>query len=106
MGALPCIRCDKALTNVFDLPGLENQPYDATAFTTKGHYGSSVFDAVGDASHLELNICDDCLMILSASNKILLHKRAKATAMAGESKEMQYWKTPEWRDKPIRLWLR
>lgn len=58
--ALPCIVCGSELDNV----GIEtevNQPYAGTAFTSYGHYGSTVFDPM-DRSHLEINVCDNCLV--------------------------------------------
>lgn len=59
---LPCIVCDKPLESAFGKldVGVENQPYDATAFTTHGHYGSTAFDC--DGGHLEINICTPCLV--------------------------------------------
>lgn len=54
---LPCIVCDKPLENVMsDVDG--NQPYGGTAFTSHGHYGSTVFDC--DGGYLEINICAEC----------------------------------------------
>jgi hypothetical protein len=61
--ALSCICCGNALEN-FD-PGSRNQPYGGTAFTTHGHYGSTVFDPLpplrGHGQMLEINVCDNCL---------------------------------------------
>jgi hypothetical protein len=61
--ALSCICCGNALEN-FD-PGSRNQPYAGTAFTTHGHYGSTVFDPMpdlrGHGEMLEINVCDNCL---------------------------------------------
>lgn len=61
---LPCIICNNPSEDVF--PGDSyNQPYKANAFTTCGHYGSTVFDPMpsfgGPHVWLELNICDACL---------------------------------------------
>ncbi len=55
--ALPCIVCDKPLEDAMsETEG--NQPYAGTAFTSQGHYGSTVFDS--DGGYLELNICAEC----------------------------------------------
>lgn len=56
----PCLICGKQLEPVFSDAGTVNQPNDATAFWTAGHYGSGVFDPM-DGSMLNINICDDCL---------------------------------------------
>jgi hypothetical protein len=64
MELLPCFICEKKLEPAFP-DGIAddafNQPYAATAFTTHGHYGSTVFDPM-DHSYLELTICDECLV--------------------------------------------
>ena len=52
----PCIVCGKSLKNFF----APNQPLDGCLFTSRGNYGSSVFDEI-DGAKLEINICDDCL---------------------------------------------
>jgi hypothetical protein len=65
--ALPCIVCGKELTNVF--AESNNQPEDGIAFTTHGHYGSTVFDPQ-DNSYLEINICDDCLLIAATQKRV------------------------------------
>lgn len=66
--AMPCIICDKQLQNV-DRDEI-NQPHEGTTFDTNGHYGSTHFDPM-DGSHLELNICDECLGRLTKQQKIL-----------------------------------
>jgi hypothetical protein len=59
--ALPCIACGRELKNVdVDVEG--NQPYAATAFTTRGHYGSTAYDPM-DGHYLEINVCDLCLVL-------------------------------------------
>lgn len=57
--ALPCIACGVFLRNVYD--NAANQPSGGTAFTTEGHYGSTVFDPM-NGEHIEINVCDDCLV--------------------------------------------
>lgn len=64
MTILPCIICGTELEPAFrDLD--HNQPHGGTTFTTRGHYGSTVFDpplSMGSDRFLELNICDPCLL--------------------------------------------
>lgn len=57
---LPCFCCGKTLASVLPPDDDSNQPSEATAFQTGGHYGSGVFDEM-DGTRLELNVCDDCL---------------------------------------------
>ena len=62
---VPCFVCGKQLAPAIP-PEVRirkdaNQPYAGTAFTSHGHYGSTVFDPMGPGTILELNICDDCL---------------------------------------------
>lgn len=59
---IPCLVCGKQLEEA--LPGMPegtNQPYAALAFTTNGHYGSTLFDRMDDAT-LEINVCEPCLV--------------------------------------------
>lgn len=49
-----------------------NQPYKATAFITQGHYGSTFFDPM-DGSHLEINVCDECLNKAVDKKQILIY---------------------------------
>lgn len=53
----PCIVCRAELENV-EHPA-HNQPY-GTAFSTRGHYGSTVIDTF-EGKTLTINLCDDCL---------------------------------------------
>ena len=58
---LPCIVCGAELKSAFPPEyTTDNQPYAGTAFTTGGHYGSTVFHSMG-GSRLEINVCDPCL---------------------------------------------
>lgn len=68
--ALSCVRCDRDLYNA--APSAQNQPGEGLAFTTRGHYGSTVFDPM-DGSMLELNVCDSCLRTVAAVKQVLLH---------------------------------
>lgn len=59
-GLLPCIVCGFEPEPVFpDEPTM--QPYEATMFTSRGHYGSTVFDPMSRYRTLSINICDNCL---------------------------------------------
>jgi hypothetical protein len=66
--ALPCVVCGVVKHNV-DQDAI-NQPYEATAFITHGHYGSTAFDPM-DGSYLEINICDECIARLTDEQKIM-----------------------------------
>lgn len=57
--ALPCLVCRKGLIAIEASPDGEH-PQDGVAFTTRGNYGSAVYDdAAGRQMHV--NICDPCL---------------------------------------------
>jgi hypothetical protein len=67
---LPCIRCG-VLPESVDPGRGDNQPYAATAFSTGGHYGSTVFDPMNH-ERLEINVCDPCLRVV-ARDRLVLH---------------------------------
>lgn len=52
-----CIKCGSKMDNIAER-GF--QPMGGTAFSTSGHYGSTVFDPM-DSTALEIVICDGCL---------------------------------------------
>lgn len=65
---LTCIVCDyQPVVAIHDTN--TNHPYKATAFTTRGHYGSTFFDPM-DGSYIEINVCDDCLIKAKAKGQI------------------------------------
>lgn len=64
-----CIVCNKPLKNLE--ADASNHPIEGTAFTTCGHYGSTVFDPM-DGTHLEINICDPCLSAAGEKGNVLL----------------------------------
>lgn len=68
MKPVPCIVCDRILEEA--IPDSINQPYKATTFSTKGHYGSTFFDPM-DGSYLEINVCDVCLERAKSDEKIV-----------------------------------
>lgn len=63
---LPCLICGKELDHIWGDEDVErygylsNQPHDATAFDTNGHYGSTMFDPMNRYEHWELVICKEC----------------------------------------------
>lgn len=71
--ALPCIVCEQSLENAFSTS--ENQPSEATAFSTRGHYGSTFFDPM-DGQTIEINICDECLSKRHRQGGFILWRRA------------------------------
>lgn len=79
MSALPCIRCGKHLENAIendDEPELHNQPYNGTAFSTGGHYGSTVFDSF-EGESIEINVCDTCLLDAAKEQRVLYYRATK-----------------------------
>lgn len=72
---LPCVVCGKELTSVWERnrdSGIVNQPYAGTVFTSRGQYGSTVFDEMSGGTFLELNVCDLCLTRLAGEGKVLI----------------------------------
>ena len=57
---IPCFKCGFVPEPVD--PTHVEQPYEATAFTSGGHYGSTVYDPMSDYRHLRIIICDKCLL--------------------------------------------
>jgi hypothetical protein len=55
---VPCFVCGKELDAAFS--EFNNQPHDATAFRSYGHYGSTFFDPMNN-DFIELSICDSHL---------------------------------------------
>ena len=87
MKILPCLICGAVLEPAFrDFD--HNQPHGGTTFTTRGHYGSTVFDpplAMGATRLLEINICDPCL--LERKDKILFVQNIPVQSR----REVEYW---------------
>lgn len=76
--ALPCIRCGKQLRNVGmwkENGGIPetNQPYNGTAFSTNGHYGSTVFDRF-QGERIEINVCDVCLLDAAKEKRVISYR--------------------------------
>ena len=78
MNPVPCIVCGyQPETAIPDsIPDTNNQPYKATTFMTKGHYGSTFFDPM-DGSYLEINVCDECLEKAKSAKKIVYYVAKK-----------------------------
>lgn len=85
---LPCIVCGKQLQPVFADQDV-NQPNDGLAFSTKGHYGSTVFDPGLGTMSLEVNICDPCLTEAGDKQQVILHK------LHNQEFVQQQWQAPQ-----------
>lgn len=81
--ALPCIICNKPLTNVDE--DVDNQPSGGVEFQSLGHYGSTIHDSTPwedqEPMYLVVNICDTCVLraldagtIQSRSKNIVLSR--------------------------------
>lgn len=83
---LPCIACGRSLEGLFEE---QNQPLGGTAFATRGHYGSGVFDPM-DGSAIEINVCDDCLRLKADAGAVahypstVPHRGGQVTLWRGE----------------------
>jgi hypothetical protein len=66
MAGLPCIVCGRDLASC----SRPNQPLDGLAFSSRGHYGTTVFDPM-DGSALEINVCDPCLVSAGERRRVL-----------------------------------
>lgn len=58
---IPCFKCGYVPESV-DRGHWPEQPYEATIFTSGGHYGSTVYDPMSQYRHLRIIICDKCLL--------------------------------------------
>lgn len=68
MTVLPCIVCQRALSDIGS--GSDNHANDANEFRAHGQYGSRVFDPV-DGTYLAVNICDDCITQAGRAGQVL-----------------------------------
>jgi hypothetical protein len=60
---LPCLVCNRPLKPVFPdhpLPSGYIQPSQANTLTSRGTYGSEIFDPL-DGALVAVNVCDPCL---------------------------------------------
>lgn len=76
---VPCLKCGKQLADASGDPKAFNQPYEGTAFTTNGHYGSTVFDLFSSDELLEIVICDECMKEAAQANRVLRLRREQYT---------------------------
>ena len=67
---LPCFKCDKQLEGAAG-PDVVNQPYGGTVFSSRGQYGSTVFDPVISGKTIEITICDECIREKTKKRKVL-----------------------------------
>jgi len=63
---IDCIVCGKELNNLqYEMQNgktVEVHPMNGLHFTTRGHYGSTIFDPMGTGEYLDVAICDVCIM--------------------------------------------
>ena len=78
MADCTCIACGKAMANIQEDGTL--QPSGGTAFQSRGHYGSTVFDPM-DGSLIEIAVCDDCLGDAIERNRVVHVDHGGATPM-------------------------
>jgi hypothetical protein len=65
----PCIICGADLEPA--MPDTVQQPSGGTAFTTRGHYGSTVFDPLNLPEQLSIVVCDECLVGSAQGGRVL-----------------------------------
>ena len=67
--SFPCLVCGCRLDRVDD--GNEGQPDDGLMCSTRGNYGSTVFDPE-DMSYLAFNICDGCMVRKAELGRVMV----------------------------------
>lgn len=93
--AVSCIICEKELENIVCQDENVNQPSDAIACETFGHYGATAFDPM-DGSFLEFNICDACLVSKAKSNLILIgFAQWDETGKQSREQPLKLWAGPD-----------
>jgi hypothetical protein len=87
---LPCIVCDRALGQVISGVAVGfNHPNGGIAFSSPGHYGTTVFDPMnGDT--LEINVCDNCLMAAGRRGRVIHHRPSQQRSGASAA----FWTPP------------
>ena len=70
-----CIVCGVELDNV-DPNDDANQPYDGVMVSTRGNYGSTVFDPE-NGEFLLFIVCDECLVKAGEQGRVLLGQRER-----------------------------
>ena len=61
-GSANCFKCEKEVGTAMRGVNVWDAPCDATLFEGGFTYGSSMYDAGSDGIHVEMVICDDCLI--------------------------------------------
>ena len=87
---LPCIVCGRENDPAMGEYSGVNQPYNATAFVTRGHYGSTIFDPIDEPVELTITVCDPCLIAASERGDVLIlpeHGKAETWQPHPESAE-------------------
>jgi hypothetical protein len=78
---VPCIVCGAVLREA--LPDhSENQPNDGVYAVISGNYGSTVFDPF-DGTHLEIVVCDPCLIKAGIRDRVLVGRRSRRVSLEG-----------------------
>lgn len=66
----PCIVCGNVLPKA--IPGESvNQPYQGLMCSTRGNYGSTIFDPMDNTS-LAFIVCDNCMIESATKGRVLL----------------------------------
>lgn len=77
---VPCIICGKILHEVWEQSS-NNQPSDGVCAVIPGQYGSTVFDPMSSGEHLEINLCDKCLVEAGEKGRVLSGRHRKPVRM-------------------------
>ena len=94
MNALACIVCQRELESC----ARPNQPLDGLSFSSRGAYGTTVFDPM-DGSALEINVCDNCLE-LAGQRRQVLHYPAQQSPPPGWHSTVYFWGADEAANRP------
>ena len=83
---LSCIICGYQPDTAYN--GCEvNQPYKATSFISRGHYGSTFFDPMDINICIEINVCDECLNTAVDKQQILHYNNGQTSIYMGHEDE-------------------
>jgi hypothetical protein len=88
MITLDCIVCRKALEPMREDPEAENQPEEGLAFTTHGHWPSSIID-IFDGIYLEINVCNTCLLKAAEEGRVAVGESDK------QNTSLKPWRPPQ-----------
>jgi hypothetical protein len=62
MKTVTCVVCKTELENLEWGDEDHVQPLDGLAFSTRGHYGSGIFDPISSPEYIEIVVCDLCVV--------------------------------------------